>query len=406
MKKIHQLSDIDIALKPYLAECVTTEGSVVTTSEGAVVVVSHPLFHEYDFRLTLSSGKLRGYGATVTVGRKDGEYYGCVPLENGMLRVVADDHRLPPGRLWAQLMVYFPDELHPDGYRTVVSEWDTGQTIVTEGPCESAETAQVLLSVPKRETTTPGEVTVKGRARHDGFVTPGTISCFAEEGRVYRNRRNTMRLPINRHLKKTFDISFIPGWEECELMNRLEEESPEDYHIKVTQEGSVITIEYLTENGSTNLKEWCREWYDNSNIANTGHYKLWLNLPEAFIYARYISIINGKLVPINEYLDETLSPPTRSEIIRCLDEWAGGKYPRQFEAQYRGRCWRYGDPFYKWVKKYKMRREKPLRARGIWRIRRVEKYGRRSNHTWGKGRTSRWVYFMVINNKSRVKVWG
>lgn len=407
---MHRLSDLDIALQPAVAALVTKDGKRIMTVDGTVLTVNFPLFHTYDFQLMLSSGKWI-YGSSVTVGRKDGEYYGCMPLEGGMLRVVADDHHLPPGKLWAQLLVYIPDEAHPDGVRTVASEWDTGMEIVSVGPTRVAGASPVAVIVPggNSDNNTDTDKKKRGRPQHDGYVTPGVISIYAEEGRVYRNHRNTIRLPMNGHLKKTFDIGLIRGWEQCELI--INNSYRADYYgtdylgdygmRSVTQEGSCITVEFLFPEGYEGPKKKLRDWGEAWEIGEEYHvrHEIGLRLPGYYSGEEFLSIIDGKLVIVKGKLPEAeVTPPSAKTISKLLASTEEGiLYPHEKGpfCDRRTRTNRY--KVKKWstvVGRYEQERmgrqkrwvsPKSIRIGNKLKIQRIDRYKRKS----------RWVTFFL-----------
>lgn len=106
--------------------------------EGSPVAVP-----DIDFSIRFYSGH-----STYTVGRKEGEFIRCAPMDDGRLRIVFDAHGLSPVKeLVGHATWHLPDALMPDGIRDLPQTIHTG-VCLTVGPSDRPSDAEVSILLP------------------------------------------------------------------------------------------------------------------------------------------------------------------------------------------------------------------------------------------------------------------
>lgn len=96
--------------------------------------------HDWEARFT-TAGNLRGY----TAGCRGGVCRNCVRDGEG-IRIIADRHGLPPGRVMCEITVRVPDSRYPDGTRSVAGLYELDIRL-TDEPGKAAVIGEIRLPV-------------------------------------------------------------------------------------------------------------------------------------------------------------------------------------------------------------------------------------------------------------------
>lgn len=113
--------------------------------------------YEYDFEVDFyTTDRKKTYRAF-----RQGEAFVNCRIEGEKLRVVFNDHHLPPGELCAEMTYHIPDNLFPDGEQKVVVTQRCGVTLTREGGCPSVDEVELILPTIKGDKGDAAEMLPK-----------------------------------------------------------------------------------------------------------------------------------------------------------------------------------------------------------------------------------------------------
>lgn len=142
--------------------------------------------YEYDFEVDFyTTDRKKTYRAF----RQGDNFINC-RIEGEKLRVIFNDHHLPPGELCAEMTYHIPDNLFSDGEQKVVVTQRCGVTLTREGGCPSVEQVELILPTIKGDKGEKGEaaeVLPKIEALIDpnnGYLSISNAEYYLERGYV------------------------------------------------------------------------------------------------------------------------------------------------------------------------------------------------------------------------------
>ena len=101
-------------------------------------------FPQYDWEIILTTGDCSYNSRTYVVSYRKGVAINCYN-DNGKIRIICDNHKLPVGQLKMEFRSFLPNSNYPDGTQKVVATYDLDIELTTENTGITSAEVQIVL---------------------------------------------------------------------------------------------------------------------------------------------------------------------------------------------------------------------------------------------------------------------